>query len=113
MTDPLGGGHQELVEIIRQVRRRWRTKLLLGGAIIVVGGGLLALTLASWGLQELRFSPASVTGFRIAFLVTLASLVGIWLIRPMRRTVSDTQVALYIEEHEPSLPAAMLSAVAI
>ncbi len=113
MTDPVGGGSSGTGRRHPAGRRRWRTKLLLGGGIIVLGGGLVALALASWGLQELRFSPSSVTGFRIAFLVTLAALVGLWLVRPMRRRVTDLQVALYVEEHEPSLQAAMLSAVDI
>src|SRR5215510_1855284 len=115
MTDSLTGGtsRQELVEVIRQVRSRWRTRLLLRGGIIVLAGGLLVLALASWGLQVYRFSPSSVTGFRVATLTILALLTGIWLVRPMRRRVSDIQVALYLEEHEPSLQAAILSAVDI
>ena len=42
MAEALTGSssRQELVDVIRQVRRRWRTKLLLGGGIIVLGGGL-------------------------------------------------------------------------
>jgi hypothetical protein len=39
--------------------------------------------------------------------------VGLWVVRPLRRRVTDLQVALYIEEHEPSLQAAILSAVDI
>ena len=35
----------------------------------------------------------------------------LWFIRPMRRRATDLQVALYVEEHEPSLQAAILSAV--
>ncbi len=34
-----------------------------------------------------------------------------FLVRPLRRKVSDEQVALYLEEHEPSLQATLLSAV--
>lgn len=113
MAEALSGGseRQELVDVIRQVRSRWRARLLLRGAIIVLGGGLLVLALASWGLQLFRFSPASVTGFRVAVFAGFAALVALWFIRPMRRTASDLQVALYIEEHEPSLQAAILSAV--
>ena len=37
----------ELVEIIRQVRRRWRMKLALRGALGVVGVGLLVLVLSA------------------------------------------------------------------
>ena len=60
MAETPGGGtaRQELVDVIQTVRKRWRTKLLLRGGIVVLGGALLALALASWGLQALRFSPA-------------------------------------------------------
>jgi hypothetical protein len=113
MMEALGGGtaRQELVDVIQTVRKRWRTKLLLRGGIVVLGGALLALGLASWGLQALRFSPAAVIGFRIAIVTTFVALVAFWFVRPLRRRVSDVQVALFVEEHEPSLQAAILSAV--
>ncbi len=55
MNEPLLGdrAHQELVRVIRQVRSRWRTRLLLRGAILVIVGAFAALTLASAGLQTL------------------------------------------------------------
>src|SRR5688572_18982625 len=113
MTETPSGGtaRQELVDVIRQVRNRWRAKLLLRGGIVVVGGALLALGLASWGLQQYKFSPASITAFRYGIFAVFALLVGFWFVRPLRRRVSDLQVALYIEEHEPQLQAAILSAV--
>ena len=112
MTERVDGStRQELVDVIRDVRKRWRTKLLLRGGIVVLGGALVALFLASWGLQATRFSPESVTWLRVAVFTVLAALVAIWFVRPMRRRVSDMQVALFIEEHEPSLQAAILSAV--
>jgi hypothetical protein len=60
MAEALSDGvvRQELVDVIRQVRKRWRAKLLLRGGVIVIGGALLALGLASWGLQTYKFSPA-------------------------------------------------------
>jgi hypothetical protein len=114
MPDNLNGQrHEELLKVIRDVRSRWRTKLLLRGGIVIVGGALLALLLASVGLQTLRFSPASILGFRIGILVVFAGLVALWFVRPLRRQVTDMQVALYVEEHEPSLQAAILSAVEV
>src|SRR5438132_10628572 len=104
---------QELVNVIRQVRKRWRMKLLLRGGSVVIGGGLLALLVASYFLQQARFSAASITGFRIGTVVVLLLLAAIWFILPLRRRVNDQQVALYIEEHEPKLQAAILSAVDI
>jgi protein-S-isoprenylcysteine O-methyltransferase Ste14 len=84
---------QELVDVIRQVRSRWRTKLLLRGGVIVLLGALVAIVLASVGLQSYKFSPASVIGFRVAIFVTFAGLLGLWLVRPLGRRVSDIQVA--------------------
>src|ERR687892_513301 len=65
----------ELIDIIRQVRRRWRMKLALRGVLAV------------------------------------AVLLGWFVVRPMLRRVSDGQVALYLEECEPSLQEAIISAV--
>src|SRR5207237_3995801 len=67
----------------------------------------------SLGLQSLRFSASAITGFRIATLAVFAALVLLWFVRPLRRRVSDMQVALYVEEFDPSLQAAILSAVEI
>src|SRR6185369_10555872 len=113
MTEPLSGTaiRQELVTAIQQVRKRWRTKLLLRGGIVVLGGFLLALLVASWGLQAYKFSPASVIGFRIAIFTVFFALVGFFFLRPLRQRVTDLQVALFVEESEPKLQAAILAAV--
>ena len=103
----------ELVAVIRQVRRRWRTKLALRGAVGFLVAGLLAILAIAAALELLPVharrdllvphrSPASL-------------LVGaaVWFFaRPLMRQVSDEQVALYLEEHEPSLEATILSAMA-
>ena len=109
--EPIGAARQELVDVIRQVRKRWRTRMLLRGGIIIVVGALAAIAIASFGLQTYKFSPQSVTGFRIGVFTVFALLIAAWLIRPMRKRASDLQVALYVEEHEPKLQAAILAAV--
>src|SRR6185436_20162291 len=50
-------------------------------------------------------------GFRIAIFAVFFALVGFFFIRPLRQRVSDLQVALFVEESEPSLQAAILAAV--
>jgi hypothetical protein len=64
MAETLGTGRerQELVNVIRQVRKRWRTKLLLRGGVIFMAGSLLALILASLGLQTYKCSSAGCSG---------------------------------------------------
>ena len=49
---------QELVEIIRQVRRRWRLKQALRGTVGVLGLGVLALVAAAYGLEAWRFTAS-------------------------------------------------------
>ena len=101
----------DLVGVIHQIRRRWRYKLMLRGAVGVLGLGAAALVLSAWGLESWRFSPGSIITFRILVAIALASLIGWFLVRPLFWHVSDEQVALYLEEHEPSLQAEIISAI--
>ena len=101
----------DLVAAIHQVRRRWRYKLMLRGAVGVLGLGALALVLSAWGLESWRFAPGSIITFRILLAVAVAALVGWFIVRPLFWRVSDEQVALYLEEHEPSLQAEIVSAI--
>src|SRR5678815_5756801 len=95
----------DLIDIIRQVRRRWRYKLAMRGAVGVLGIGVAILLLSALGLESWRFSPGSIVAFRVLLGLSLLALVGWFLVRPLMRRVSDEQVALYLEEHEPSLQA--------
>src|SRR3954470_2424282 len=110
--EPSGADRRaELVDVIRRVRNRWRLKLALRGTVIVVAGTLLALLLSASSLEALRFSPAAIISFRVIALLVFALLVGVGLVLPLRRRVTDGQVALYLEECDPSLEAAIMSAV--
>jgi hypothetical protein len=103
--------HDELLQIVRDVRSRWRWKVVLRSVTVLVGAAILALLAAAYGLEQFRFSPASVVVFRIAVYVALVALGWFFFVRPLGRHVSDQQVALYLEEHEPSLQEMLLSAV--
>ncbi|UCF21278.1 MAG: hypothetical protein JSU87_07825 [Gemmatimonadota bacterium] len=97
--------------MIRSVRRRWRLRVALRGAAMVLAAGLVVYVVSSFGMDMLRFTPAAVIAFRVLTYATLAALIVRFLILPMLRRVSDERVALYLEEHEPSLEARLLSAV--
>jgi membrane protein implicated in regulation of membrane protease activity len=101
----------ELLEVIRSVRNRWRQRLIVRGAVLVVGGTLVALFLSASSLQALRFSPGAIIAFRLIAFAIFGSLVYQFLVRPIRRRVTDTQVAMYLEEKDPTLEAAILSAI--
>ncbi len=104
-------GHDELMRVIRSVRRRWRLRVTLRGAAIILGAGLLVFLISAYGMDRLRFSPTAVLAFRVFAYVTLVGLTIRFLVVPLARRVSDERVALYLEEHEPSLEARVLSAV--
>ena len=56
-------------------------------------------------------APRPSSSFRVATYVVLVALGWFFFVRPLGRRVSDQQVALYLEEHEPSLQEMLLSAV--
>jgi small neutral amino acid transporter SnatA (MarC family) len=107
-TIEIPSAHETLLGVIRRVRARWRLKLALRGAAIVLGALVVAVLLGAYIMQSARFAPGAITGVRIAEYVTLALLLIQYVVRPLLRRASDEHVALYLEEHEPSLDAAVL-----
>src|SRR5258706_915490 len=101
----------ELIEVIRRVRNRWRLRLALRGAVVVVAGTVLALLLSASGLESLRFSVPAIIAFRILTVAVFIGLLLYGLVWPLRRRVTDAQVAMYLEESDPTLEAAIISAV--
>ena len=101
----------DLVSIIHDVRKRWRMKLALRGAAIAAACVAVALVGSAMTLQWMRFTPDSILLFRVLLAMVVAVVAYLCVVRPLLRSVSDEQVALYLEEHEPSLEAAIISAV--
>ena len=100
-----------LLDIIQQARSRWRMKLALRGVVRVIAIAFLLVLIAAYGLDWARFTATSILVARIGLFSALFAAAAWFLVRPLRRKVSDEQVALYLEEHEPSLQATLLSAV--
>ncbi len=106
-TEATGG----LVDIIHEVRRRWRYKLALRGAVGVLGSASPRCCCRHTGWSRGASAPArsSRSGSCWAWRSPAWS-AGSWCGRCCD-SVTDEQVALYLEEHEPSLQAAIISAV--
>jgi hypothetical protein len=101
----------ELLAIIHDVRARWRWRVVLRSLAVLAGSAVGTLLVAAYGLEQFRFSPSSIIGFRVLTYLAFAALGWLFFVRPLARRVTDQQVALYLEEHEPSLQEALLSAV--
>ena len=103
--------HPEVLRMVRRIRQRWRTRIAIRGAAIILGAGLVAFLVSVYGLEFFRFSASSVVAFRAVLWVVMAVLTVRYLVWPLTRRVSDEQAALYLEENEPSLEAAVLGAL--
>ena len=103
----------QLLDVVRQVRRRWRIKLALRGAVGFLLAGLVAILAIAYTLEALKFTPAAIFWFRIVTGLVLVAAGAWFFARPLSRKVTDEQVALYLEEHEPSLDSAILSAMEV
>jgi hypothetical protein len=111
MTPSPSPHREELLRIIREVRARWRWKIALSSVTVLVGAAILTVLAAAYGLEAWRFSPSAIVVFRLVTYLVLVTVGWFFLIRPLARRVTDQQVALYLEEHEPSLEAVLVSAV--
>ncbi|MDQ3516990.1 MAG: hypothetical protein M3466_01130, partial [Gemmatimonadota bacterium] len=103
--------HDELTRLIRRVRAQWRFARAIRGSAIVLGAALVVLLAASFGIERFRFNDTAVIVVRVLAYVSLIALAARYLILPLLPRVSDDQVALFIEEHDPSLDAALVSAI--
>lgn len=102
---------EELRRVIRLVRNRYRWRVLLTGAAILFSAMLGLLVASAFLLEWLKFTPVGVTLVRAGFYLLLGAVLLRWLVLPLSRRHSDGEIALYIETHEPTLQAAVLSAV--
>lgn len=108
------GPDPRLGQALRRVRSRYALRLLFRGLAVVAGGVLLGVAFSAYALDALRYSRSAVWAITAIFYVFALSLAVRFVIHPLwtsRRQASDAAIARYIEEHEPSLDAALRSAV--
>jgi hypothetical protein len=104
--------HQLLLDVVRAARRRLRLRQTLHGLSVVAAVVVVLAVLGAYGIDRFRFSPAAVLIFRVLVLAGPVTLAAWLLARPMLSPVSDERIALYLEEHQPTLDAHLLSGVA-
>lgn len=101
----------QLAGVVRGVRARWRLKHALHGSTIAVILGFVVLAICAYALKALHYADAAVLTLRVAAVLALLALVYRFVVRAVLARPRDEQVALYVEEHEPSLGGALLTAV--
>ncbi len=100
-----------LRQAVERLRRRRLNRVLLEGAVKVVAAVFLAV-LAAMVVSALLGSGSNslIVARVIGYLLIAAALVR-YLVVPLLRRPDDRVLALYIEEREPDLKQALLSAV--
>ncbi|HMY74800.1 MAG TPA: hypothetical protein PLQ88_23475, partial [Blastocatellia bacterium] len=101
----------QLFGIINAVRKRRNWLLTLRGLAVTlaVAAGLLLLTgLAAY---RYRYSSGALISLRVAAVLGLIAVVYFLLVRPLRRKISDAQIARLVEEKHPGLEERFVSAV--
>src|SRR6187549_141439 len=99
---------------LRRVRVRYTVRVLVRGLAILAVGLLLGVSVSAWGLDAFRYARGAVLAIRSLLYLWLAFLAVRFVLVPLwrgHRQASDAAIARYIEEHEPSLDAALRSAV--
>jgi len=101
----------DLLGIIRYVRARWRARLAVKGSVRLIAVNVAVFFALAYLMQWSRFTPASILFSRLVLAGSIVGAMYFFIVRPLRRRVSDDQVALYLEEKEPSLQTMLISAV--
>ncbi len=100
-----------ITELVRTVRRRYRRRAILQGTAVTVLVLLLCLTILLLVYTGWSSNPVLlVAGGMISATLVLWMAVR-FVLRPGMRTLSDEQIALYVEEKIPGLEDRLNSAV--
>src|SRR5688572_2254088 len=100
-----------ILDVVHGVRRRWRTRRAMNGIAIALAIIAVLILIASNVLGRGTPDATTLMTGRIILGVSALAVLVWFTIRPLMRRVSDETVALYIEEHEPSLKASLLGAI--
>lgn len=110
MTEHVRQDYRRLVGRFKVARRAWKRAALLSGVAVVMVEGVGALTMAA--LADLLFAPSAVG--RVAILVAALAIVGFFavrhLLKPLLRTITNLQLALYLEERHPAFEGSLIAA---
>ena len=106
-----GGERRELRNVVQTVRRRWRLRTILRGALYSTVSVVSALVLVQLLVEAWPWGPESAAIATGVLYIGAALVTAVTLLRPIVRRVSDRQVVLYLREHEPNLRSEILTAV--
>jgi hypothetical protein len=103
--------YRNLLSRVQQVRRRWWTQMAVKGVSIFLAFAIALLLFGIWGADLFGFRPAAVWSIRVVIAIGMGLTIGRFLVLPLRRRITDVQIAQYIEERYPHLEDRLVTAV--
>lgn len=103
--------YQMLLSRVRLVRSRWRAQMLAKGIALFLACSAAMLILGVWGADLFGFRPAAVGLTRIVAGAAVVFVAVYFLYLPLRRRITDIQIAQFVEEHFPQLQDRLVTAV--
>ena len=100
-----------LSQVIERLRQRWRLRLVINGLCLTLVIMIVLFAVCAGLLNYWHFASPAVWSLRLVMLISLVGLLLKCCLEPLRRRVSDARVALYLQEHEPSINSIMLGAI--
>jgi hypothetical protein len=103
--------YESLLSKVRQVRRRWRSQVLIRGISLFLASAIALLVLGVWGADLFGFRQAAIWAMRFVTGGTVLFVAWYFLYMPLRTRISDVQVAQFIEERYPQLEDRLVTAI--
>src|SRR5262245_52445063 len=100
-----------LTAIITSVRKRRTLLTTLRGAAIVLAVTAAMLLVTGLSAYRYRFSVGALVSLRIFALLSVITAIVLAVVRPLRKRISDGQIARLVEEKHSGLDDRLVSAV--
>ncbi|MGH9799002.1 MAG: DUF4175 family protein, partial [Blastocatellia bacterium] len=101
----------QLFGIINAVRKRRTWLLTLRGAALTLAVAAAVLLALGYAAYRYRYSGGALISLRLTAVFGLIATAFFFLVRPLRRKISDSQIARLIEEKQPGVEERFVSAV--
>jgi len=105
------GRDEELRDAVGAIRRHWRRRVLLEGAVLLAGTIIGAVLIGAMLSAILGPGSSTATIVRVVGYLLIGGAATRFLILPAMRRVDDEKIALYVEEKDPALRELLISAV--
>jgi len=103
--------YETLLKRVRQVRRKWRSQVLVKGISLFLVSAIALLIFGVWGADLFGFHPAAVWTMRLLTGGAVLFVAWYFLYAPLRAHVSDVRIAQFIEENYPQLEDRLVAAI--